>query len=721
MVGAEGAQGPALHDTGRSPAGPDRPGWVGYWSDRAGSAPAVGKSRLMPWIEAIPAVLAAIVALAVTGAPIALSLGLRGRIAVATTPLLAVSVVSVAATATAALKGAYGIPLVLVTTAALAAIAFGVRKLLLSVIPASARAIERVEHGAPSARRANLAFTAALVVASLLIGARLVAIFDQPSNISQTFDNIYHLNAVRYLLETGDASPLTFSSSTYAFDGQGSFYPAAWHAFTGLVALVSGASIPVAVNAVSLVVSALVWPLGLLVLSRVVLGDRVLGALAVGALAPALGAFPYLMVDFGVLYPNLLSIALLPASIALGVIACRAGRVPAVDPAVAWLAFAAGLPGLALAHPSTLIALVIIATPPVLSVAWRRGRGLARAGRRRALAVHVALLAAAGAVGFALIWFARPPSEAAFWPPQLGPAEALFSAVTLATGDTAPNFVYAVLWILGCVALLRWRRHRWLIVSHLIMSALWAVALAAPMGLLRYGFVGTWYSDENRLEALLPVTGIPLAAAGALLVIDLAVRAVSQRRSRADGSAAQSPAPSEEAPRGRAATTIVAGALTLLVIATQLAPSLALRTEEATIEYAMTADARLLSPDEEELLQRVDEHIPDGGVVIGNPWTGTSLVYAYAGRLALLPAIYGDRSPETLLLLESLREAEPGSVECEAIEAEGVTHVLDFGRREVHDGRHPYPGIERLTTSDAVELVDEEGKARLYAVTACDD
>jgi hypothetical protein len=58
---------------------------------------------------------------------------------------------------------------------------------------------------------------------------------------------------------------------------------------------------------------------------------------------------------------------------------------------------------------------------------------------------------------------------------------------------------------------------------------------------------------------------------------------------------------------------------------------------------------------------------------------------------------------------------------CAAIEAENVTHVLDFGRQEVHGDFHPYPGLQGLRSSDAVELVDREGRAALYAVTACDD
>ena len=57
---------------------------------------------------------------------------------------------------------------------------------------------------------------------------------------------------------------------------------------------------------------------------------------------------------------------------------------------------------------------------------------------------------------------------------------------------------------------------------------------------------------------------------------------------------------------------------------------------------------------------------------------------------------------------------------CAAIDRLDVGYVLDFGEFEVHRGRHEYPGLENLETSEAVELVDSEGPSRLYKVVACE-
>ena len=56
---------------------------------------------------------------------------------------------------------------------------------------------------------------------------------------------------------------------------------------------------------------------------------------------------------------------------------------------------------------------------------------------------------------------------------------------------------------------------------------------------------------------------------------------------------------------------------------------------------------------------------------------------------------------------------------CPALEEEQVEYVLDFGEQEIHGGAHPYPGLEDLESSGAVELVDSEGDAKLYRITAC--
>lgn len=84
-----------------------------------------------------------------------------------------------------------------------------------------------------------------------------------------------------------------------------------------------------------------------------------------------------MMVDFGVLYPNLLSISLLPAVLAVGIQVLHLSAVPDIPPVLRYLAVIVALPGLALAHPSTLMAFLAFLAPAVVFVfvkSWRKWR-----------------------------------------------------------------------------------------------------------------------------------------------------------------------------------------------------------------------------------------------------------------------------------------------------------------------------------------------------------
>ncbi len=91
-----------------------------------------------------------------------------------------------------------------------------------------------------------------LAVAALIIGVQLVIGFQRPDSISQTFDAFFHLNGIRYIVETGSASSFDLQGLVLPA-GQTAFYPAGWHGVTSLVAASADVAIPAAVNAVNLV------------------------------------------------------------------------------------------------------------------------------------------------------------------------------------------------------------------------------------------------------------------------------------------------------------------------------------------------------------------------------------------------------------------------------------------------------------------------------------
>lgn len=654
----------------------------------------------LDWGDAIPAIVGAIGILLIPGLAIGLAFGVRGTTLITLTPMAALSVLGVTSVVRTVFPFDWGVIPVVVVGAVLVALVLLVRRLTRSswhpnLVPEAASHLWILGGSA--------------LAAAVLIGARFMAIFGGPGHISQTFDNVFHLNAIRYILDTGDASPLHIGSLTYDIDHNTAYYPDLWHAFVALVAQVSGTSIPVAVNAANIVIAGVVWPLGCLLLARAVFGRRRIALAITGVLSAAFGAFPYLMVEFGVLYPNLLSIALLPGVLALVVFAAGLGTQRPTGRLVAWLLVVAAIPSLALAHPSTLIALIGFSVPVAIIAVYRLLRSLRAAGAPRSRFVLVWMLTALGFIaGAGLFLKARPPMWAAFWGPWTNVFDGAWQAVSSSTMWMVVDATITVFTILGVVAIIITRRHLWLLGSFGVAVILYAVAAGVPVSVFRYVMIGTWYSDANRLASLVPVLALPVAVVGAVWLFDLASAGI--RRATRDRSA-------------RVARIVIAAIAVVLVagtaVLTQTGEHLAQRTAAAQPLYRLTPDAPLLSSDEATLLERVPEHVPEGVVVAGSPWTGASLVYAVADRRALLPAIFGDRTKDTLALMEGLHDAASGDEVCAAIQRENVGFVLDFGLKEVHPGEHPMPGFEDLEDSGAVRLVDSEGPARLFEVTAC--
>lgn len=552
----------------------------------------------------------------------------------------------------------------------------------------------------------------AVAVAFTVIAWRLGQAFGGAENISQTFDNIFHLNALRYIAETGNASSLKMTGFT-ASSGVGGFYPAAWHDVVSLTQQLAGSSIPAAVNGTNVVIAALVWPLSCMLLSTSIFGARRSVVVATSALVAGFGSFPYLMVDFGVLYPNLLSIALMPACIALFALAVRVVGGISLHHGSAWLLLLGSVPGLALAHPSTLLALLAWTYPvAVVAMATLCQKLRPRFGTRRTYSAF--LLALAGYTGALTgAWKQLRPDEAqSTWEPVQTLSQAFGQAITSAPqGGPIPWFIFAMT-LLGIGALMQQKRHRWLLVMFGISVLMFMVVSGHPFSPFRTLIGGIWYNDPVRPAALLPVAALPVAVLGVVWLWDRAREAVPSRLTRPSaGLLAANLAP---------VMSVVLALLALgglLGLSQRGAVTSAVRSAATT--YVVSHDAPLLSTDERTLLARAGQEIPPDNAVVSSPWTGASLVYALANRKSLTPHIYGDYDADTIEILNRLNQAGEDPSICQAVRDLKANYVLDFGTREIHGGKHPFPGLANLATDSDFELVDVQGAAKLYRVVAC--
>jgi hypothetical protein len=422
-----------------------------------------------------------------------------------------------------------------------------------------------------------------------------------------------------------------------------------------------------------------------------------LAAAVAGLLGAGFTAAPYLLLSFGVLWPNAMAVCLLPGLLAVLVGAVEAG---------AWrerLLLLACLPGLALVHPGGLFALGVLGLPVVGLAAWPLLRdGAARRPRRTMLA-----LAGAGAVvAAAAAVVARSPLVHAVsqsdWRARESVAQAVGEAVLNAQQQGPAAWVLSATVVVGAVAAWRAPRTRWLVVAHVLTALLFVLAAGSDGGLSQT-LTGLWYNDSFRLAALAPVTGVALATAGVLAAADAAVRHVPQLAGAARPAAA-------------------AAIATVVVLAVVGVASGGLSWRDHTARLRLTyAGTDYLGPGERALLQRLSGEVPPDAVVAGSPWNGAALSYALGDRRSLFPHLVSGWDADRELVAARLDRVGQDPRVCQALDRLGVRWAVGGPSTFwTHDRRQaPYTGMVDLAGRAGLRAVDRGGRLTLYEVTAC--
>lgn len=635
------------------------------------------------WIGAVPAYLVVALALIVPGvAVVAAGWGLRSPQRLLLAPAISTTIVASAASVAPLVGLRWGALPVVVLTAMVVAIALLLRRLAGVDSPAPAR-------GTGLVALASLAVTAA---ATAIVYARA---FQTPENIAQRFDNIVHLNAIALAVQNGSASPFQIGATSDI-----GFYPNAWHALTTLAVEFTGASVPVAVNGSNLAIVSLLWPASAMALAGALFAQRRSAYIVSAALTSGFGAFPALFFNWGVLYPNLVGYAMVPAGLAVVVTAVSERGAPALVRSSLLIALLSG--GIFLGHPNAFLSLLAFSAAYVVSVL---ALGIVRERTRSSvIAFCVALVgfAVAGAGSWAVF---RTNAEHSGWKPWQELAQSIGEGVLASPRGYSPTAVVTVLLVAGLITAVR--RPRWLpvIATFAVAVGLFAVASGLPIDdPVRQLLTNPWYNDSNRLAALLPLVAIPVATLGALSIVD-----VFQRAARA-----------RDAPRW--ASALAASLAVVAVFSVIAGPNARIAMRQVVEAYAFTDASLILTTDEYALLERLDSETPEDALIIGSPRTGTSLAFALADREVTQRHIFGSPSPDLLFLNTRLRDIDSDPAVCRTIDDLGIDYVLDFGRQDVMDpeGAVDYDGIQVLSPGSHLALVDSEGSAaRLFKIEGC--
>lgn len=404
-----------------------------------------------------------------------------------------------------------------------AAIIFSVLRFALKWKPTVSFSLS--DHGAILGGR--LSFDSACLLgyvafACVFAGGLFVWYLGSPYSYAQQFDNISHLGTIQSFVNSGVWSPSASSLYSSASDAAinplpgGGFYPTAWYSVAALAVTSMGVTTAFAENVANFVFAALVLPAGSFAFMRVLFNDRK-AAIPFGAFCTLLFAgFPWMIIFFGPLYPNMSAFCLIPAAAATFLLMFQPGcsrkqRIGLV------VVFFAALLSLALAQPNAVFTLAVLLTPFCI---WQASRiPLSMKCKEKSCVVMRILFGAIALAIIYTIWMAcyNAPFLASVvqhtWLPYADRLEAFEDALVVGFMAEGSQIVLAGLIIIGAAWMLWHRRYLWLSFSYAFACLIFVVNGYSD-GSLKHIFGGFWYTDPWRCGAMASLVGIFLAAVG---------------------------------------------------------------------------------------------------------------------------------------------------------------------------------------------------------------
>ena len=589
---------------------------------------------------------------------------------------------------------------------------------------------ERARRTAPQGWAERTILAGGLIVAVVVPAGAILSVLPGPAYPAQAFDATFHLNAVAAIREGGNASMLGGLSALYS--GRAVYYPTVWH---GALALAPGGSVPVSTAGV-LALTAVAWPLSLLGLLARAAGldtawepeaegarrrQQACAVAAVLALSAAVVGFPLLPMTSLAVWPYALSVLGLPGVLVLYDLLRRGTASRRLRLVLVFLALAAA-GGVVAAHGTGLFDLAVL-TPPFLVDAvvslWRRS-ATRRGGRALLAAVAVAaMLVLAAGTWFmrgslaSVLGYRRPAGGVAGAVATLGQAVIDLPMYGAVPGATVPIGIVIGLLTLTAAWSARSRRDQrpWLIMW--LLALLLLVLVGGPQWAGRQ-LGAPWYLQKARI--------LPLAILPAFVLL---VQAGAGQPGRRLWEVLRRTASRVSGVRPERAAAAILVTLVLLPVAarTPLERNLAASVyDPQRIQYGT-----LLTKDSIALIRRSGSVLPDDAVVLGAPSRGAAHLWSLGG----LHVVYPTRdktapgTPGAALASAWPTLGQKGSQTCTLLNRLGVRYFYSSSDATASGsvtGAAPLRWDSRLTQvpSEGLELVDSEGSASLWRITACD-
>jgi hypothetical protein len=473
----------------------------------------------------------ALLLLVIPGAIVARSAQLTWPVAVAVAPALTYGVVALAILP----MGAIGVPwnawTALLALVLVVAVVAGLRVAL-------GRWRDRDAEALSMSAGPALVVAAGVVLGAVLIGFAAIRGLPHWQSIPSNWDSVWHANTIRFILETGQASPTHMGELRNVETHDALYYPSTFHALGAIFSQLTGAAPTSAYTISSLTASIWLFPASAATLTWQLLRGRTSqwwtagSAAAAAALSASFTAVPYVEFDTASM-PNLVAYGLAAPAFALIVSTLRhRDRIPLAVLALVGV-FSVHITG-------GVVTVLFVVAWWLLDGLWHPVRG------RLADFVSLALTAAPTAV-LLLPQFVGVLQQAEIivgheFATHQTRKRVLFEAITQHTRHLndypIQNVIIGLAAAGGLILLIRrvwWPAAVWLLLIVSIVHS--AVPFGGPVGTITGTFSDLFYSDPRRLSAvvtmlLTPMAGIALFMLTAWVVDrcrDLAKRPTSPR------------------------------------------------------------------------------------------------------------------------------------------------------------------------------------------------
>jgi len=541
--------------------------------------------------------------------------------------------------------------------------------------------------------RDNVAIAASVLTAAVLGAVVIMRGFGELDAVHQGWDASFHANAIRFIIDTGDAAPNALRAINN-YEDASFFYPNAQHGLTAIVGQLSGASVPSLLNTQLLLLPGIAG-LGLAVLVRM-FGGRVALAASVPLVLASFSAFPYDLLSRGPLLPYGTGVAMVPAFVVLLDQTLMRRRAPVV------VVTAMSAAGLLAVHPGTAVTAAIFAGA-LLVHRWRRAQPEVKRAEVGTLAgiAGVSVLAglpfllgvlAVGEAGAAVNWAAR----GSLW-------EAVYRLVLVNHSRNGPQFLLVALIVIGVVRLRGIRRLWWWLAGSGFF-AVFFLAVSATEAPITEALSQPWWNDRWRFLALVIQAMAVLAAHGAVTVGDAVVNLGKRRRA----TEASTTGDSSRAVAG--AVLAAFGALTAWIY---------MPVNEATIS-ANYLGGPSVTPAEQSAMRVLADIAGPEGRVMNDPGDGSAWMYALEGVQPIFghvvdPVTFQSIGKDQQLLLTAFHCLDSSPRIRELVDKYDIRYVFT-GKGYLRDHFSRIPGLQNLLMVDSLELLYAQDGTAIFRV-----